>query len=388
MKKEYLVELCRAFLYGESITVDAKADLDALYKLSKVHNLSAVAFCALNTANNKDDLPREALKRFENDFLDDVIRYDFQSRQKAEIAALCENEGIRCVFFKGAELRELYPVPEARVMSDVDVLIDKESRDKLKSVLTSNGFTCRASNGNVYEYTKDELLTEVHTRIISGKIGENDIEEYFKDAINHAEFDGCAGTLDNNYHFAYLIAHTAHHFWFYGAGAKLILDLAVMLTRRDIDLDEVLEILNGCGLRQFAEVILTVTFKWFGCGRDFGSDTAETEHFLLSYGAFGNSGRNKAAVVRRKALENGEESGFKAKLSLLFPSYEKMKNIPYISFIEGRRYLVPAAWLYRIYYNFKNRREFVGNATRTLSSDETKNEAERELGFFREIGLL
>ena len=386
---QYLIKLCRAFLHGENIFIDEKCDFDRLYAEAHAHNLSAVVYCVLNTALNRDNVPQEALRRFENDFLEAVVRYDFQSRQIAEIGALCEKTGIRYVFFKGAMLRDLFPVPEARAMGDVDILIDHDSRNSFKNLLCENGFVCKASNGNVYEYTKDKLLCEAHTRIISGKIGENDLESAFADAIEHAAFEGCRGTLDDNYHFAYLMAHTAHHFWFYGAGVKLILDLAVMLEKCDIDIDKVLEILDGTGLRQFGEVILTVTHKWFGCGRDFGADTQKTEEFILSYGAFGNSGRNKAAVVMRKDIENGGSGGsLGAKLRLLFPSYEKMRNIPYISFIEGRRYLVPAAWVYRIYYNYKNRRAFVHSATAALSSDETKQEAQQELHFFKEIGLL
>lgn len=386
---QYLIDLCRAFLHGESILVDTDVDFDKLYSAANAHNLSAAVYCVLNTAQNRAELPAEALKRFESDFLESVIRYDFQSRQIAEISALCEKGGMRHVFFKGAELRDLFPVPEARVMSDVDMLVSTDDRDELKALLTSNGFNCDNSNGNVYEYTKDNLMCEAHTRIISGRIGDSDLETAFADAIDHAEFNGCRGVLDDNYHFAYLIAHTAHHFWFYGAGIKLLLDLAVMLNKRSIDLDEVFGILDGVGLCDFARVILSVTYKWFGEGQSFGADTNKTEEFIMSYGAFGNSGRNKAAVVMRKDIEDGGSgSGFGAKIRLLFPSYEKMRNIPYIGFIDGRRYLVPAAWAYRIYYNLKNRREFVHSATATLSSDETKKEAERELAFFEEIGLL
>jgi hypothetical protein len=50
-----------------------------------------------------------------------------------------------------------------------------------------------------------------------------DDEEPFCNAFDYAVFDGFEGTFDNNFHFAYLIAHTAHHFKFYGAGIKLIL---------------------------------------------------------------------------------------------------------------------------------------------------------------------
>ncbi|MBQ8981529.1 MAG: nucleotidyltransferase family protein [Eubacterium sp.] len=385
--KNYMIKLCRAFLYGENIALDASADYEKLYSISSAHNLSAVLFCVINTAENKADLPQAALKRFENDFYEAVVRYDFQGGIIAEIGALCEREGIRHVFFKGAAIRDLYPTPQARVMGDVDILLDPGSRAQFKKLLTENGFECKNANGNVYEYTKDGLLTEAHTKIISGKIGTHDLETAFENAITHAEFDGARGVLDNNYHFAYLIAHTAHHFWFYGAGVKLVLDLAAMLNACDIDLDKVLGYLEPCALQDFAKVMLTVCHKWFGCGKDYGANTAKTEQFLLDYGAFGNINRNKAAVITRKDMESGGKSGG-TRLRLLLPSYEKMRNIPYIPFIDGRPYLLPAAWVWRICYNLRHRRAFVFSATENIGTEETISQAKREFAYFEEIGLL
>ena len=176
---------------------------------------------------------------------------------------------------------------------------------------------------------------------------------------------------------------------FYGAGLKLILDLAVMLNKCSIDLNSVFEILESAGLGEFAKVILTLCFKWFGAGSDYGVDTEKTEKFLLQYGAFGNINRNTAAVLQRRELEEGRDSsGFAARLHLLFPSYEKLKGIDYINFIDGKPYLTPAAWAYRIWYNFKNNKGFVKKSVKNIGSDETKGEAEKEFAYFKEIGLL
>ncbi len=376
-------------MYGEKIMLDASADYEKLYKLSSVHNLSAVVFCVINTAENKNAVPQATFKRFESDFLEAVVRYDFQGNLIGEIASLCDGAGIRRVFFKGAAIRDLFPVPQARAMGDVDLLIDAENRDKLKKLFTSGGFACENANGNVWEYTKDGLLAEVHTKILSGKIGAHDLESAFENALDYAEFDGTAGRFDDDYHFAYMIAHLAHHFWFYGAGVKLILDLAVMLNRRDIDLGKVMSYLEPCGLCDFAKVVLTVTQKWFGCGKAYDVDTAKTEQFLLNHGAFGNAGRNRAAVITRKDMERGGSgSNAGTRLRLLFPAYRDIRNIPYIRFIDGRPYLLPAAWVYRIYYNLRHRRAFVESATKGLGDEKTKNEAKRELAYFEEIGLL
>mgnify|MGYP002852504976 CR=1 FL=1 len=385
----YLTELCRGYLNSDEVTLKENIDYSLLYSVSKSHNLSPTLFCVINTSKNKELVPEEVFKKFENDFYEAYMRHDLQQKIIDELKEVLGGGGIRHVFFKGAEIKEYYPVPQARVMGDIDVLIDADKRDRAKKLLTDNGFELINSNGPVYDYSKDGIKIEVHTRIISGKVGNAYAEEGFIDAVDNAVYIGSTGYLDKSYHFAYLIAHIAHHFWFYGAGIKLILDLAVMQRDFNIDYDAVFKKLDEIGLGDFGRVILSVCYKWFGTGQSYTNDTEKTERFLLSHGAFGKANRNNAAVVTRKELENGKNSSsLLTKIKLLFPSYEKLKYIPYIKFIEGRPYLTPAAWVYRIYYNFKYRRDFIKSATEKIGSDETKSDAEKELAYFKEIGLL
>ena len=388
-EKDYLIELCKDFLNNDNRTLDESIDYSMLFELSNAHNLSAVLFCVLKNAPNRDVIAGDVFKKFEDDFYNAVFRYSLQGGVIEEISALFEENEIKHIFFKGSQLRDYYPVPQARVMGDVDILIANDGREKAKEILCKNGYELVNSNGPVWDYTKNSVLTEMHTKIISGKVGSSNAEEAFSDAIDNADFITSRGTLDNSYHFAYLLTHIAHHFWFYGAGIKLILDLAVFLKAQDINLDIVLEKMQNIGLENFSKVILSVCHKWFGVGRDFGADTKTTEEFLASFGAFGNMNRNKAAVVERKELEEGKKtSKAMTKLRLAFPPYSKLKNIPYISFIDGKPYLTPAAWAYRFYYNYKNRRDFVFRTTKSIGSEETAKLAKKELDYFEEIGLI
>ena len=109
---------------------------------------------------------------------------------------------------------------------------------------------------------------------------------------------------------------------------------------------------------------------------------------MINFGAFGNVNRNVGVIVRRKALEEGKKSTFSAKLSFAFPSYEKMKNIPYMKFMEGRPYLLLWGWIYRFFYNIKNRRKFLFTATSDMAGDDAKQEAQKEIKYFEEIGLI
>ena len=388
---KYLIELLEKHLIGERVTLKTDINYKKLYNCAKAHNLSAILFSIVNTSENKDAVEKVVFDRLRNDFLDSVMRYDIQSEIISDFDALLSDGKIYHIFFKGAEIREYYPVPQARVMGDIDVLIEESRRDEVKKLLTQNGYTAVNTNGAVYDYEKDGVRLEVHTRIISGRVGSSNAEEGFADAVTHGKSKGnsLSDTLETDYHFAYLIAHLAHHFWFYGAGIKLIFDLAVFQKQFEINYEKALEILREVSLYEFAKVALSVCHKWFGVGKDFSCDTEKTEEFIVSFGVFGNVNRNNAAVIQRKELEEGKRSSaVSTRIRLMFPPYEKMKNIPYISFIEGRPYLTPLAWVYRIFYNLKYRKSFVKDATKSIGSDESIKEAEKELAYFKEVGLL
>ncbi len=387
--QNYLIAVLRAYLNNEKIALDDSIDYLQLFELARKHNLSAVVFCVVKQAENRNIVPQSVYDTMQDSFYDAVFRYTAQTEGIRQLSDTLSSGGIKHIFFKGAEIKELYPVPEVRAMGDIDVLISQDDRDIVKDLLTSNGYNAVNTNGPVYDYEKNDVEIEMHTKIISGKVGNADAEAGFSDAIEYGVYEEYRGTLEPNYHFAYLLAHIAHHFWFYGAGAKLILDLAVMLKSYDIDLDAVINKMDSIGLGDFSKIIINICYKWFGYGADFGLDTQSTEEFLLQYGAFGNLNRNKSAVIQRKELEDGKSnSPFLTRLRLLFPSYEKMKNIPYISFIEDKPWLTPFAWIYRIFYNLKHKRDFVISATAQIGTDETNRMAQMELKYFEEIGLL
>ena len=62
-------------------------------------------------------------------------------------------------------------------------------------------------------------------------------------------------------------------------------------------------------------------------------------------------------------------------------------DIDYIKFINGRPWLILYAWVYRIIYNFKHKKEFMLNAVNSLDDEKTYILAQKELEMFKEIGL-
>ncbi len=381
-EEKFLISLCISYLNSSCPEIDSELDWKSFYTLAKAHNLIGICHCVFNK-NKELSIPKSVRQLFMDKFFDLIYIYECQSAALNDINTILTENEIRYITFKGSVLRALYPVPESRAMGDIDILIKEADRDKARAVLEQAGFDCYAPNGTVREFKRNNMILEVHTKIIS-EFGDN----AFDDAFNHAVFDGFKGELNDDYHFAYLIAHIAHHFKFYGAGLKLILDLAVVMKKRSINLDNVLSMLDKINLSTFAKEILTVCFNWFGVGKYFGNNTAQTERYLMKCGAFGDLQENKAAIIVRKDMEeNKEVSSFRTKLRLAFPPYSKLKNIPYIKFIENRPWLTPYAWIYRFFYNIKHKKQFLKETVENIDKNSAAV-AEAELKYFEEIGLI
>lgn len=387
-EEKYLVEICNAFLHNNKKLSEPEKniELQKLLKLAVHHNLIAVCQCVLHDKKSDNSEYSAFLNCLRDGFLDSYYLFNLQSECLNDLKKIFEKNKIRHIFFKGSVIREYYPIPEARVMGDIDVLIKPEDRNNVKKILEDAGFKCTAQNGPVFDYSRENVLVEVHTKIIN-EFGEN----AFSDAFERACFEdgNYTGTLDDNYHFAYLIAHIAHHFRFYGAGIRFVLDLAVFQTNRKIDMNNVFTILKNVNLDYFAKVILSVCYEWFGIGQKYIDDTQKTQEYLCRCGTFGSLQTNKGAVIVRRELEEGKSfSSFKSRLHLAFPSYSKLKDIPYIKFIDGKPWLTPYAWCYRFYFNLKNRKEFMKKTVNQLGDEETQSLAKEELAYFKEIGLL
>lgn len=388
-EQKYLILLSAAYLKQEKLRLKNDIDYRALIEEAINHSLFGIAFCVIAGCENKDEVIDESdLNRYQALFTDSIYNYNLFQKVYDDLTSALKGAQIRFVPFKGIVLKDIYPVPETRCMGDIDVLIDTDSRNDAKVALERAGFVCVNSIGPEWAYNKNGIRVEIHTSILNGSTGKNNAKEYFDDAMDHAKFSGIEGRFNDEYHFEFLIAHLAQHFVDFGAGIRMILDLAIMLKYCNIDIDRVIKDLETAGLGNFAQTIMTVCFKWFGYGKDFGKDTEKAENFIAAHGTFGFKNRNLSAVVMRKDFEKGKTGGpVLRKLRLLFPSYERMRELPYIKFIDGRPYMLPAAWIYRVIYNFKNRKNKMLQTAKGLSDKDSEIEAQSELEFFKEIGL-
>lgn len=376
------IDILRRFAAGKDALLPKDADLGALSKLGRIHNLSAVLCYALNRQildGGFDD--GEGAKKLQRLLFKTVI---IQTERLSLFDALLDvisRHGIRVILMKGAVINRYYSDPTLRTFGDIDFLIDPENRHALDEIMLSLGYERTVCENTVWSYVKGNEKYEVHTALLPNR---EVLKGGVLDFIDSA-FDNIISTnkenvfeLEPNYHLAFCLLHTAKHMRATGAGARMYLDIALMSAKESkMDYNKVVAYAKQIGLYEFLGSTVALNKKWFGLAPNVsvphpGADTlALMEEYVVSAGVFGYYDRNPA-VARLRDGQRGRTPK-SALLEYVFPSYSSMRR--QYKYLNGRPLLLPAVWVQRWFDGIFLRRKKAGKIFKGMF---TEGEAARQ----------
>lgn len=398
MKKEekYLISCLRAFLNNQKSESPKVQSFSWEYfrKLAKIHGVGGMVYLAVKDAAQ---LPADTMNDLKHQFDFVVARAIHRDMQMADVeAALC-GAGIPHIYFKGYELCRYYPVPEVRMMSDVDILIRPEDGDRVEAALEEAGCICQSKGYKGYVYVKGSFLLEIHTEFGGEPENGADYADWVSGGFGQGIFDenGLTGYFRPSYHFIYLVYHAAKHFNSTGAGIRMLLDLAVFWNHfeEEMDFEEVQNGLRAMRLDVFARVIFWMCNRWFGTKihwiEEPEDDLRETmEEYIFSGGVFGHQKRSISDVYVRKAItekNTGKKrrQKFRVMIRYFFPDRKRMEA--FLPKVKTYPFLLPAAWIIRWYQGFFLRKEHSMQVLKGIEAGHS--EAEKEYWMLKRLGL-
>ena len=258
---------------------------------------------------------------------------------------------------KGWYVRTLYPVPELRTFGDIDILIDKQDRQKTDEIFTENGYSVKDNWEPTYSYDKGALRCEVHTELMDSDLGKGEqVITFFSDALKTAEKDVSERySPQKDLHLMYLFCHLAKHLYSGGAGIRMYMDIALYLKEYagTLDFEKTYEDSKKLHLDCFFKTVLLACGEWFQIDLPFEINDIKPGNLealkKYTFGAdlFGKT-RDKSIISLRN-----DESGSKGSVlkDTLFPNAKKIEER--YKFIKGRKYLLPFAWVARGFVNLK-----------------------------------
>lgn len=276
-------------------------------------------------------------------------------------AALTE-QGIEHMPVKGYYLRRLYPLPETRTFGDIDFLIHAEDRQKTHALMQSLGYTVEHDWEPTFSYRKGAEYYEIHTNLMDGNLDERaDLQAYFASAWEHAQPEtGLRFQPEREFHLIYIICHLAKHLYGGGAGLRMYLDVAFYTKHLDglLDWQCIRQEFSRLGLESFFCTVMNACRVWFGmetCCVLPEPQSVLLEELLaytLDSDLFGHS-RDHSVVQLRNEGKDGEEkpSRFRLICKKIFPPAGEIESR--YTFLQGRHWLLPLAWVVRLFSNLK-----------------------------------
>ncbi len=268
---------------------------------------------------------------------------------------------------KGYEVAKLFKNPFLRTMGDTDIIIHSKDREIVHNIMIKNGFSCYKNVGDEWYYDKNGFLFEVHDSMIHPHDGNEYLLEYFNNLWAHGRVADKYFKLDWNFHFCYLIQHLSGHLLFTGVGLRQFIDIVVVTQNIELDWLLIEKELSTLGLWEFTRICLGFCHKWFNVA--FPIDVADVDKMffdtvtdkIFKDGVFGQYNQeNKVIAPYVDSLVYKDRSILVSRLlkikRQLFPSYEVMKEKPYVKFLKHNKFLLPLGWLFRgVYLLFSNK---------------------------------
>ncbi len=388
---EYLLRVLRGFVSGEDPGPFA-GDWQQLLELSAMHSVTGILGHSVMTFPHDDSAPfAQAMRR---QCLQTMALFSQRADAMKRLTQALSAEGIDHLLFKGYVVREYYTIPELRTFGDIDFLIRPEDRAKSDAYMLAQGFEPKENWEPVFSYLRGAEFYEIHSHVLETDISERaDYREYFSHIWDYAEPLGeHTYVLRPEYHLLYLLTHIAKHIHGSGAGARMYLDVAFFLKHFGADLDWAwfrgeLETLN---FYDFTNMVFTFVCREFGVGSPIPLRAVDEQtyrdfvDFTMAGGTFGKFGRD-SAVIRLKNENLGEENVSKSKTLLrrFFPPASQIERR--YTYLQGRHWLLPAAWVHRVIKNKDLIADRVQEAQNIVTAD--TDEVRRLRRIYQEIGL-
>ncbi|WP_028519886.1 nucleotidyltransferase domain-containing protein [Ruminococcus flavefaciens] len=325
------------------ITPDAdrikSMDLDKLYELAKKHTVRGAVCIALERAGIKHERFHDAYKKA-------VRKNIYLDMERAKLLSEFEKQEIWYMPLKGSVLKDIYPENGMREMADNDVLYDQEYQEKVRDIMTAQGYSVEHfGKGNHDVYHKPPVLNfELHISLFGEQHAEP-LFRYYSDVrklMKKDEGNSFGYHFSDEDFYVYITAHEWKHYSGGGTGIRSLLDSYVYITWKgeSVDWKYIEKQLRQLEIADFEQERRQLAIKVFSSAET--PELTESEQaMLMNYLTAGTYGTVEKRV-RNKLAKQSKPSYI---LHNMFPSVKYMRES--VEFVDKIPALYPVGIVYR-----------------------------------------
>lgn len=354
-KTEYYIKTLVSLIYKKEPVPELGSCADKLYKLSKTQDMSVMVGNFI-----KKYFPERYTDRMKEE---NAIRTALHLMQMAEykkLASELDYRRIKYIPLKGIRLSKMYPQNMLREMNDVDILVHQEDIAEISEIMKNAGYEHKHSGHHEIYKNQNNVCFEIHTKLIDEKRN-NSLEQYFDSVWEGAlrSVNGSGYVMPPEDEYIYLLAHLYGHFHMGGCGVRYILDIWIYMQENlDMDFELIDKILKIYKMKRFSDNILKLGRVWFE-GDKPSEVTDELGEYIISSGTYGRTEQYSLSV----ADEGSSAITSVLKRKIFLNTDEMKKRYPWIRY----RPLVPIGYLYRAFELAVNKKEKIGEFTKSVA---------------------
>ena len=374
------------------------ADWQALADLARSHHIEALLLDAALAVPGENAPARELIDQWQAAAMNTMMSQGALAIQASMLTQTLDEAGVKAVMLKGMALKALYPQPDLRTMSDLDLLVAPVQQEAAHAAMETAGYTVVEREPGVDVMRAPEgLRVELHSQLFDkteeGFLSRLDEAALFpiESAVREEVYCGEAWVFPPQEHLAFLLLHMAKHLITTGFGLRQLADYSLFIEKRgsEIDFTALRAQMRALSLEGMMDALTDVCRRYLSLPDGPWSakvpreTTDELLGDILDAGVFGKSSkeRTRSAAVVYRSFEAAD--GDKGRLRrALFPSARTLKA-PYL-YARRHPWLLPVAWAHR-FFNYALAR-LTGRATREEGSEGMRIAGER-LRLLGELGM-
>jgi len=353
------------------LNIDNNVDYMHVFKCSSAHSITPIVYDGIKKLGIV--LPDEVEKVFSKKCRMYTMQYVMQDEQLCKLTDIFEKNKIKNMPLKGSILRKMYPRPELRTSSDLDILYDETYEERVAEILLGLGYKVGEKAAKDTSYLLPPFVNvEMHCSLMGDH---PELEGDFADVWDRVSLvDGKEYTyaMSNEDFYVYMITHAAKHYLMGGIGIRFVIDAWVFnnYIGDRIDTNVVNERLAQLGVSVFNQKLISLANYWFN-GSDADEATKALGDFICDCNTFG-------ATQNRVAGQIASKGKIKFMLDRVFPQYDIMCS--YYPKLKQNKVLLPYFWCKRIIRGAFNR-----NSTFHSESEISSNISDEKINSIKEL---
>ena len=239
------VDILSAGIRGK--TVENKyenTDWDKVLELANKHKVEGIIYIALRKSELIVDLGEERLNILKKKAINIGIEQSKHISGLSIVLSKINEADIPVIVLKGLVVRDFYPQPDQRSMSDADILVHTDDVEKVKEILIDMGYIFledhKASHHIALVHRRYPVV-EVHWNLFKRDGFSSEIEHYERLVWKHSikVNVGKANSLSLSYEdlAMHLCMHMAAHLAATGFGVRQICDLVLLVEKKGEEID-------------------------------------------------------------------------------------------------------------------------------------------------------